>query len=162
MATPDVGTGSNLRGGSERLRHRGEQGKGDQKQRSRSTAIRFQGLEPCAVCKFEGRGYGFQLDMNPAFARYEFCSMACQDVGAWIAKKQNPPGNIEGTKMLADLELRAITDAREQFFEALVRQKLDQHFENCTPEQIDDIIKSIVIGFQASVQRAYGRGEVPF
>lgn len=64
--------------------------------------------------------------------------------------------------MLADIELRAITDAREQFAEALGRHDLMKYFENCTEAQIDDIIKSIVIGFQASIQKAYGRGEVPF
>ena len=119
-------------------------------------------MSPCVVCGFEGRGYGFQLDMSNAFPHYEMCSKACQDVGGWIGRTNGVKGKIEGTQMLADIELRAITDAREQLAEALQRQGLMPAFENCTPEQIDDIIKSVVIGFQASVQRAYGRGEVPF
>lgn len=100
--------------------------------------------------------------MDNLFPHYEMCSQACQNVGALIAKSQHPRGKIEGTQMLADLELRAIVDAREQFAEALQRQNLLKAFENCTPEQIDDIITSVVVGFQASLQRAYGRGEVPF
>ena len=95
-------------------------------------------------------------------AKYEFCSMGCQNTGAWIAKAQLPPGKIEGTKMLSDIEERAMVDAREQLFGALVRQKLDQHFSACTEAQIDDIIKSVVVGFQVSIQKAYGRGEFPF
>jgi hypothetical protein len=88
--------------------------------------------------------------------------MGCQNTGAVIAKTTEPKGVIKGKKMLSDIEERAIVDAREQLFQALVRQKLDAHFNDCTEAQIDDIIKSVVIGFQASIQRAYGRGEVPF
>ena len=95
-------------------------------------------------------------------ARYEFCSMGCQNLGGAIAKTGEPKGKIEGKGMLSDIEEKAIVDAREQLFEALVRQKLDAHFENCSVEQIDDIIKSVVIGFQVSIQKAYGRGDVPF
>lgn len=64
--------------------------------------------------------------------------------------------------MLSDVENKAIIDAREQLAGALERTGLMKHFENCSVEQIDDIVRSVVIGFQASVQRAMGRGEVPF
>lgn len=88
--------------------------------------------------------------------------MGCQNLGGFIAKAGEPKGKIEGKGMLSDIEERAVVDARQQLFEALVRQKLDAHFENCSEAQIDDIIKSVVIGFQVSIQKAYGRGEVPF
>ncbi len=64
--------------------------------------------------------------------------------------------------MLSDIEQRAIVDARQQFAEACERNGLLERLMEFTPEQIDDIIRSTVVGFQASVQRAYGRGEIPF
>ena len=86
--------------------------------------------------------------------------MICLHIGGAIATKND--GRIEKTMALSDIEERAVVDAREQLAEALQRQGVMQHFENFTPEQIDDIVKAVVIGFQASVHRAMGRGEVPF
>jgi len=120
---------------------------------------KFSALEPCVICGFEGRGFGFQLHLSPLHAYYDFCSKLCQGVGQRLAELNQ--GKIEGP-MLSDIEQRAIVDARQQLAEALERQKVMDAFMNLSPDQIDDIIRSVIIGFQASVQRAYGRGEVPF
>ena len=121
--------------------------------------IKYLALDPCVTCGFEGRGFGFQLHLSALHKHYDFCSILCQSVGQRLAELNG--GKIEGP-MLSDIEQRAIEDARQQFAEALDRQGVLPAFENFKPEQIDDIIRSIIIGFQASVQRAYGRGEVPF
>jgi hypothetical protein len=119
----------------------------------------FLGLDPCAICGFEGRGFGFRLDLSGLYPHYVFCSMPCVRIGEAIAKSNG--GKIE--KMaLSDIENHAIVDARLQLWEAAQRVGIADHIEKMSPEQIDDLVKSVVIGFQASIQRAMGRGEVPF
>ena len=160
MAAPASGIG-----GTDKRRgvgvYRGRKpGEGASRRRAGPNAPRYLGIDECVVCGFEGRGFGFQLDLSALYPHYEFCSRKCQNVGALIASKHM--GRIDNTVALSDIEQRAIVDARTQFAEAVERQGLMPAFFNCTPEQIDDIIKAVVTGFQASVQRAMGRGEVPF
>ena len=86
--------------------------------------------------------------------------MLCLRIGEHIAHC-NQHGKIE--KMaLSDIEEKAVVDARLQLWEAAQRVGIADHVEKMSPEQIDDLVKSVVIGFQASVWRAMGRGEVPF
>lgn len=65
-------------------------------------------------------------------------------------------------KLNTDVERQAIVDARIQLAEVLEKHGLMAAFENLEPAQIDEIVSSVVIGFQASVHRQCSSGKVPF
>ncbi len=95
-------------------------------------------------------------------ARYEFCSMKCQNIGGAIAKKNDGVIPKMAGSLNTDVERQAIVDARIQLAEALDQVGIMPAFENLEPAQIDVIVKAVVIGFQASVHRQCSTGKVPF
>jgi len=82
--------------------------------------------------------------------------MRCLNGGAARAKETT--GMIDKT----DMEQRAIADARHFLAEVLTELGLMAPFENRTAQDIDRIIEACIDGFQDSMQRQSGAGQIPF
>lgn len=111
------------------------------------------------ICKREGRGFGYCKDFfDKQFPDYTFCGLLCQTVGKALADLN---GGIIPVAKLTDMERVAVRDARQQFYEALVRTNVADALNDLTLEQIEDIITSIWNGINASMHRQSGTGAGP-
>jgi len=133
------------------IRHRrGAKAPRPANQTARSAAI-------CALCGREARGFGYCHGLRWGHhPYYRFCSMACLKAGANNARKNFAVINK------TDMEIRAIRDARQQFAKALHALDLMPAFQKRPASDIDQIISACIDGFQASMQRQSGNGDIPF
>ena len=112
----------------------------------------------CVICGGEAKGFKFRYRLSQAYPEYDFCSRACQDIGAKIAGEND--GMIDTAK-LTDMERSAIKDARQLFANALTENGLMNAFLNCTPQQIDQVIAAAWEGCRISMIRQSACGDIP-
>lgn len=102
----------------------------------------------CAICSRETCGLYYTHLLRPdRYPTFAFCSMACLETGAAIAKRNR--GMIDKTAR----ETQALKDARRPFAEALSELGLMEPFYNRTAVEIDQLIEAAVTGYVDSMQR---------
>ena len=116
------------------------------------------GVGPCALCGRQQRGFLYcHLLLKDRYPDYRFCSRACLDAGAALAKGNN--GVIDKTEM----ETQAIKEARRFLAEVLTEMNLMAPFHDRSAAEIDRIIEACIDGFQDAMRRqADAVRNVPF
>ena len=110
------------------------------------------------ICGHEGRGLGFQLDLDNDFPFYEFCSKKCLDIGVRLAGLKG----VISVAALTDMERAAIKDARHSLAATLTELGLMAAFENRSADDIDKIIAACWEGCRKSMHKQSAFGDVPF
>jgi Family of unknown function (DUF6511) len=105
-------------------------------------------FQVCALCGREAKGFSYVHQLrSERYPRHRFCSVACFEPGALLAKRSL--GMIDKSEM----EARAVKHPRRALAEALVELGLMDAFRNRSAAEVDRVIEACIDGSQASMRR---------
>lgn len=116
----------------------------------------------CVLCGRQAGGMFYEPRTEKGRARriYRACGINCL---LGIEKLvQARKGGWLTMAALTQMEKTAIKEAKRSLYNSLLKLGKAQHFEDCSPEQMDELIEAVWNGLRASMSQQSMVGDVPF